>query len=136
LDTIVKIAVDAHAGQVDKLGEPYILHPSAVMLDAELTTASERAAEVGPKQSRNMLQRLGLSRFEIPIDSRIAKWLNAFGVPVHLNAWPLPDGDYYNFVSQGFQSLCEACEIFLCVLDASMFPSFDGGKWTADNVAW
>jgi hypothetical protein len=29
----------------------------------------------GPKQSRNLLQGLGLSRYEIPIDSRITKWL-------------------------------------------------------------
>lgn len=32
LDTAIKIAVDAHAGQVDKAGEPYILHPLRVML--------------------------------------------------------------------------------------------------------
>lgn len=41
----------------------------------------------GPKQSRNLLQGLGLSRFEIPIDSRITKWLNEFGFPV------IPDGE-------------------------------------------
>ncbi len=35
----------------------------------------------GPKHSRNLLQGLGLSRFEIPIDSRITKWLNEFGFP-------------------------------------------------------
>src|SRR6056297_2927754 len=33
----------------------------------------------GPKQSRNLLQSLGLTRYEIPIDSRITKWLNDFG---------------------------------------------------------
>ncbi len=32
----------------------------------------------GPKQSRNFLQSLGLTRYEIPIDSRITKWLNDF----------------------------------------------------------
>ena len=41
---------------------------------------------LGPKQSRNLLQGLGLSRFEIPIDSRITKWLNAIGFPVKLTA--------------------------------------------------
>jgi len=40
----------------------------------------------GPKQSRNLLQGLKLSRFEIPIDSRITKWLNDFGFPVKLTA--------------------------------------------------
>src|SRR4051794_37056495 len=38
----------------------------------------------GPKQSRNLLQGLGLSRFDVPIDSRITKWLNEFGFPVKL----------------------------------------------------
>jgi (p)ppGpp synthase/HD superfamily hydrolase len=31
LETAIKIAVDAHAGQVDKAGMPYILHPLEVM---------------------------------------------------------------------------------------------------------
>ena len=47
LNSIIKIAVDAHAGQVDKSGKPYILHPLAVMLDPELNTDEERAAAVG-----------------------------------------------------------------------------------------
>jgi len=90
----------------------------------------------GPKQSRNLLQWLGLSRYEIPIDSRITKWLNAFGFPVRLNATALSDSSYYNFVSDGFQQLCEACQIMPCVLDAVIFSSFDQGKWTEDNLAY
>lgn len=30
----------------------------------------------GPKQARNVLQAMGLTRYEIPIDSRITDWLN------------------------------------------------------------
>lgn len=30
-----------------------------------------------PKQSRNLFQTTGLSRYETPIDSRITKWLNS-----------------------------------------------------------
>ncbi|NNE47201.1 MAG: hypothetical protein HKN37_11130 [Rhodothermales bacterium] len=88
----------------------------------------------GPKQSRNLLQALGLSRFEIPIDSRITKWLNTIGFPVKLTANALQDRNYYNFVSDGFQKLCEACDITPCVLDAVIFSSFDEGKWTEENV--
>lgn len=88
----------------------------------------------GPKQSRNLLQALGLSKFEIPIDSRITKWLNAVGFPVKLTANALQDRNYYNFVSDGFQKLCEACDITPCVLDAAIFSSFDEGKWTEENV--
>ena len=43
-------------------------------------------AGFGPKQARNLLQSLGLTRHEIPIDSRITKWLNEFGFPVRLSA--------------------------------------------------
>lgn len=38
LERAIKMAVDLHAGQVDKTGQPYILHPLRVMLalDAEI----------------------------------------------------------------------------------------------------
>jgi (p)ppGpp synthase/HD superfamily hydrolase len=32
LDIAIKIAVNAHSGQLDKAGQPYILHPLKVML--------------------------------------------------------------------------------------------------------
>ncbi len=79
----------------------------------------------GPKQSRNLLQMLGLTKFEIPIDSRITKWLTDFGFPIKLSAAALGDENYYNFVQDGFRKICEACEIFPCVLDAAIFSSFD-----------
>lgn len=90
----------------------------------------------GPKQSRNLLQGLGLSRFEIPIDSRITKWLNDFGFPVTLTASALADRNYFEFVSDGFQRLSEACGIAPCVLDAAIFSSFDRAGWTEENVVW
>lgn len=90
----------------------------------------------GPKQSRNLLQTLGLSRFEIPIDSRITKWLNEFGFPVKLTANALGDANYYNFVSDGVQRLAKACGVMPCVLDAAIFSSFDGDGWTEENVVW
>jgi thermostable 8-oxoguanine DNA glycosylase len=96
----------------------------------------EKLQGFGPKQSRNLIQGLGLSRYEIPMDSRITKWLNAFGFPVNLTANALSDRNYYNFVSEGLQSLCEACGIMPCVLDAAIFSSFDGDEWTEENVVW
>ena len=86
----------------------------------------------GPKQSRNLLQWLGLSRFEIPIDSRITKWLNEFGFPVTLNSTALADAHYYNFVSDGIQTLCSACGIMPCLLDSAIFVSFDRESSTED----
>jgi hypothetical protein len=89
---------------------------------------------IGPKQSRNLLQRLGLSQWEIPIDSRITKWLNADGFPVNLSAGSLADRDYYNFVMEGFQKLCQACHLSPCVLDAAIYASFDGDGWNDENL--
>lgn len=79
----------------------------------------------GPKQSRNLLQALGLSKYEIPLDSRITKWLNDFGFPIELSAKSLQDKSYYNFISDGFQRLSNACGIVPCVLDAAIFSSYD-----------
>jgi hypothetical protein len=90
----------------------------------------------GPKQSRNLMQSLGLTRFEIPIDSRITKWLNDFGFPVTLTASALADAEYYEFVLDGFQALCAASEVFPCVLDAAIFASFDGDAWTQENTIY
>jgi len=90
----------------------------------------------GPKQSRNLLQGLGLSRFEIPIDSRITKWLNDFGFPLKLSANALADQSYFEFVSNGFQQLAGACGIYPCILDAAIFSSFDGDGWTEENMVW
>ncbi len=89
----------------------------------------------GPKQSRNLLQSLGLTKYEIPVDSRITKWLTAFGFPIKLSATALSDKYYYNFVLDGFQKICEACKIFPCVMDAAIFSSFDE-NWPEDKLAW
>lgn len=87
----------------------------------------------GPKQSRNLLQWLGLSLYEIPLDSRIAKWLKEFGFPVQLSAAALADPSYYNLISDGFQQLCAQSDLVPCLLDAAIFTSFDNGGWTAEN---
>ena len=44
LDRAIEIALNAHAGQRDKGGEPYILHPLRVML--RMTTDEERIVAV------------------------------------------------------------------------------------------
>jgi hypothetical protein len=79
----------------------------------------------GPKQSRNLLQDLGLTKYEIPFDSRVTRWLNNFGFPVKLSAQALSDRNYYKFVSDGFQQLCAQSGVYPCVRDAAIFTSFD-----------
>lgn len=44
LERAIAIAVDAHSGQVDKAGDPYVLHPLRVMFAVE--SESERIAGV------------------------------------------------------------------------------------------
>jgi hypothetical protein len=91
---------------------------------------------IGPKQSRNLLQGVGVSKWETPIYSRITKWLNVIGFPVKLSANALADRNYYNLVSEGFQKLCAASEVAPCALDAAIFSSYDGDVWTEENVVW
>jgi hypothetical protein len=95
-----------------------------------------RFAGFGPKQARNLLQSLGLTRHEIPIDSRITRWLSEFGFPVRLSAGALADPNYYTFVMDGFQALCRASGVMPCVLDAAIFASFDENGWTEQNIVW
>jgi N-glycosylase/DNA lyase len=86
----------------------------------------------GPKQARNLLQALCLSRYEIPLDSRLTKWFNDFGFPVRLSDKLLTDRDYYCFVLDGIQELCRAANVIPCVLDAAIFAR--NGGWTDENV--
>ncbi|PVW11407.1 hypothetical protein [Marixanthomonas spongiae] len=88
----------------------------------------------GPKQSRNFLQALGLTKYEIPLDSRIISWLNDFGFPIKLSSTLLSDNNYYHFVSDGIQELCEKADIYPCVFDAVVFSSFDNDEWTTENI--
>ena len=89
----------------------------------------------GPKQSRNLLQWLGVSKYEIPIDSRITKWLNKNLLPFKLNANVLSDNTTYDLISDGIIELCARTEIFPCILDAAVFSSFDGSTWKQDNLS-
>jgi hypothetical protein len=98
-------------------------------------TIRENLKGFGPKQSRNLLQSLGLTRFEIPVDSRITKWLSDFGFPIKLTAAALSDSSYYNLVLDGIQAMCDAAGLYPCVLDAAIFSSFDG-DWPKDRLVW
>jgi hypothetical protein len=80
---------------------------------------------IGPKQSRNLLQMLGLTRYETPIDSRVMDWLRDFGFPLPLSSAALSDHSFYEFVEDGLQLLCSKAGVMPCVFDAAVFASFD-----------
>ena len=90
----------------------------------------------GPKQSRNLLQSLGLTKYETPLDSRVINWLNDFGFPVKLTGNALSDQNYYHFISDGIRELCSAADLYPCVLDAAMFAQMDDGGWNEENLIW
>jgi len=107
-------------------------------IKAELTNNSDKALErkyslevadklkgFGPKQSRNLLQHMGLTVYEIPLDSRVIKWFNDFGFPLTLSSTALQDNNYYNFVLDGIHKLCDQAEIKPCLLDAAIFSDYD-----------
>jgi hypothetical protein len=83
---------------------------------------------LGPKQSRNLLQGIGLAKYETPIDSRIVKWLVDFGFPVVEDVSVLSNRTHYEFVLDQFQRLCSACNVLPCVFDAAICSSFDRGR--------
>ncbi len=77
----------------------------------------------GSKQARNFLQSLGLTKYEIPIDSQMMNWLRDFGYPINLSPVALQDKAFYHFISDGIQLLCEKANIYPCILDAAIFAS-------------
>ncbi len=79
----------------------------------------------GPKQSRNLLQMLGLTQYEIPIDSRLSKWLNPCLSPVVLTSPLLGDRAFYEFVLNGIQELCRQAGTVPCLFDASVFAAME-----------
>lgn len=80
---------------------------------------------LGPKQSRNLLLNLGLMRHELPLDSRVAKWMRANlsdeGSRLVLSPAALMDEDYYSFVVDGVQRLCEEAGVLPSEFDAAAF---------------
>ena len=97
--------------------------PSAEHKEIERTVAkmlAERLKGVGPKQSRNLLQALGLTRFEIPLDSRVVGWLREnLGWLILIEG--LSDQENYEELLDRVQSACESAGVLPTVFDAAAF---------------
>lgn len=96
----------------------------------------EKFKGFGPKQSRNLIQTIGISRFEIPLDSRIMNWLQRIDFPLVINSKLLQDKSYYNLIVDGINSLCKNFDMYPCVFDAMVFSSFDSSDWTDNNIIY
>ena len=68
---------------------------------------------------------MGLSKYEIPLDSRMVKVLKVLEFPVPLSATALADESYYCFIEDGIQQLMKAIGVHPCVFDACAFASFE-----------
>jgi hypothetical protein len=80
---------------------------------------------LGPKQSRNFLQALGLSRFEVPIDSRVLSVMRELGSNFVPSPKGLGDEVVYRFVQDGLQQISQSLGIYPCMLDACIFASIE-----------
>lgn len=96
------------------------------------TFIDDRLKGFGPKQARNLWQWLGLTRYEIPLDSRITKWLNEHVLDLKLTSALLGDKGYYEFVLDGVQTLCHKAGVLPCVFDGAIFSSYDR-EWSASE---
>jgi len=96
--------------------------------------AGQGLHRVGSKQSRNLLQILGLTRYEIPLDSRITKWLNMnLNLPYHITGGGLGNTEFYHFTMDLVQDACMTAEVVPCVFDAAVFSSYDT-DWTRSDA--
>ena len=90
---------------------------------------------IGPKQARNVLQELGLTRFEIPLDSRfMIKWLRKETTfpKETLDSLSLSQPLHYEFILDEIQHLCESCNEYPCLVDAAVFVNPDKGGYDID----
>jgi hypothetical protein len=83
---------------------------------------------LGQKQSRNFIQWLGLSRHEVPLDSRVLKRMRELDAGFVPSGSALTDEAVYLFVQDGLQQLAAALDIAPCMLDACIFASFEPGE--------
>lgn len=88
LDEAIKLATDAHAGQVDKSGERYILHPLRVML--AMKTDNERIVAV----LHDVVE-------DTPVTCDELYWMHGFAPEIVLAVAALTRGkneDYFDFI--------------------------------------
>jgi len=103
------------------------LMPTSTQIDERLAAdfIDEHFVGFGPKQARNLLQWLGLARYEIPIDSRAVKWINVLRLGVRVDPTRLQDRAYYCEVLDVVQHVCLVADIYPTVLDAAGFASLE-----------
>jgi hypothetical protein len=91
-------------------------------------------AGFGPKQARNLWQCLGVTQYEIPLDSRVSNWLNALPSSFGIEASKLYTSvRYYEAKMTEIQALCAAAGVMPCEFDAAVFSNADDEPWPDDD---
>lgn len=116
--------------------EMQLLSNNSKQKEREMADKIDRAFKgFGAVEARLLLQILGLTKYEIPIDAIVINWIkNNIRFPVTLTTIALQETNYYHFVSDAIQMLCEKANVFPCVLEAAIFSSYDHYNWTAENI--
>jgi len=92
---------------------------------------------VGPKQARNIWQCMGITQFEIPIDSRVCKWAQNLQPELPIDMGKLyASVSYYEDVMTRIQILCQAAGTLPCEFDAAVFSSVDPTQWPEDDTVF
>ncbi len=82
--------------------------------------ADESFVGLGPKQSRNLWQWLGLTRYETPIDGRVAKRISK-NLSFNVDKKRLSGLAYHETVVDYVQAVCKKAGVLPCELDAVAF---------------
>lgn len=77
---------------------------------------------------------MGLTRFEIPLDSRVTRWLNE-NCATKIDANRLGQLKYYESALDGVQAICEKARVLPCELDAAAFDYEDLGLGNGEVLA-
>lgn len=94
-------------------------------------------AGFGPKQTRNLWQCLGVTRYEIPLDIRVCKWINALSSAFTIDSKKLYNNVlYYEDVMTHIQLVCQAAEVLPCEFDAAVFANADEEAWPENDVVF
>lgn len=113
--------------KIVSLLSPFVENPKTQIEERNCAQEiAKKFAGFGPKQSRNLLQGLGLTKYEIPIDSRMCKWLKKLGKSDHLgllSTKALSDNEYYCALLDSIQILCNRAGVLPCIFDAAVFIS-------------
>jgi len=91
-------------------------------------------AGFGSKQARNLWQWMGVTQYEIPLDSRVCDWLNALPSGFGIASNRLYSSvSYYEATMSKVQALCKAAGVLPCEFDAAVFSNADAEEWPEED---